>query len=507
MSLIQVNHLTFAYPGSYDNIFEDASFQFDTDWRLGFTGRNGRGKTTFLKLLRGEFPYQGSISSCVPFDYFPFPAPHPEWLAGEALEEVCPEVPRWRLLREMAALALDEELLWRPYYTLSNGEQTKLLLSLLFARENRFLLIDEPTNHLDARGRALVSRYLNGKKGFLLVSHDRAFLDGCVDHILSINKASIEVQRGNFSSWWENKERQDHYELQENEKLKKEIRRLKDSARERADWSDRAERSKIGAIPEKAENKKGWAPKQAAKAKKQMARAKAIETRQAAAIEEKSKLLKNLEEADALKLFQLPYHSRRLLELRDLTVDYGSGPVCAPVRLALGSGERLALLGPNGCGKSSLLKLICGEAIPYAGLAELGSRLKISYVPQDTGFLRGDLAEFARRRGIDESLFKAILRKLDFARVQFEKDMADYSAGQRKKVLIAASLCERAHLHVWDEPMNYIDVISRMQIEELLLRAEPTLLFVEHDRAFCYRVATRTLELELALCKNFLTKR
>ena len=495
MSLIQVSHLHFAYPGSYDEVFTDVSFQLDTDWKLGFTGRNGRGKTTFLKLLMGQYPYQGSITASVAFDYFPFPVPHPDWLAGEALEELCPELPRWRLLREMAALRLDEGLLWRPFDSLSNGEQTKLLLALLFARENRFLLIDEPTNHLDAQGRELVSRYLNGKKGFILVSHDRAFLDGCVDHILSINRADIEVQRGNFSSWWENRQRQDSFELAENEKLKKEIRRLKDAARERADWSARAERSKVGLDPAKVDNTKGWRPKQAAKAKKQMARAKAIEGRQAAAIEEKSKLLKNLEESDPLKLAQLPYHSRRLLELRELCVDYGGGPVCAPVSLSLETGERLALLGPNGSGKSSLLKLICRQDIPHTGSAELGSRLAISYVPQDTSFLRGGLADFARRRGIDESLFKAILRKLDFARVQFDKDMAELSAGQRKKVLIAASLCEPAHLHVWDEPMNYIDVISRMQIEELLLKSRPTLLFVEHDRAFCERVATGTLEL------------
>ena len=495
MSQIKVSNLTFAYPGSYDNVFENASFQLDTDWKLGFTGRNGRGKTTFLKLLMGQYPYQGSITASVAFDYFPFPVPHPDWLAGEALEEVCPEVPRWRLLRETAALQLDEELLYRPFDTLSNGERTKLLLALLFARDNRFLLIDEPTNHLDLRGRELVSRYLNGKKGFILVSHDRAFLDGCVDHILSINKASIEVQRGNFSSWWENKERQDQYELAENEKLKKEIKRLRETAREKAQWSDSAERRKVGIDRTKVDNVKGWAPLQGAKAKKQMSRAKAIEGRQQAAIEEKSKLLKNLEETEALKLTQLPYHTRRFVTARDLCVDYGAGPVFEGLGFELMQGDRLAVLGPNGSGKSSLLKLICGEEIPHTGVFERGSRLVLSYVPQDTGFLRGGLSAFARGREIDESLFKAILRKLDFSRAQFEKDMADYSAGQKKKVLLAASLCERAHLHVWDEPMNYVDVLSRMQLEELLLTYRPTLLFVEHDRRFCERVATKTVTL------------
>jgi lincosamide and streptogramin A transport system ATP-binding/permease protein len=227
-----------------------------------------------------------------------------------------------------------------------------------------------------------------------------------------------------------------------------------------------------------------------------MARAKAIETRREAAIEEKEKLLKNIEHQAALKLSQTAYHSERLLQLRDLTVDYGAGALFEPLSFELLRGERLALLGRNGSGKSSILKLLCGETVPYEGLLETGSGLIISYVPQDPGDLRGDLSDYARKYGIDESLFKAILIKLDFARKQFEKDMAEFSAGQKKKVLIARSLCETAHLHVWDEPMNYIDVISRMQIEDLILQHEPTLLFVEHDRAFCERVATKTVELK-----------
>lgn len=105
------------------------------------------------------------------------------------------------------------------------------------------------------------------------------------------------------------------------------------------------------------------------------------------------------------------------------------------------------------------------------------------------------MSDYAKQCDIDESLFKAILRKLDFSRVQFEKDIQHFSGGQKKKVLLAKSLCEQAHLHVWDEPMNYIDVISRIQIEELLLKFKPTILFVEHDKVFCEKIATKIIQL------------
>ena len=495
MSLIQVSDLTFAYDGTYENIFDHASFQIDTNWKLGFTGRNGRGKTTFLNLLLGKYEYRGHISASVEFSYFPYHVADRDALAVSVVEEIHPDYEYWRLAREMGKLQLDEEVLYRPYSTLSNGEQTKLQLAVLFSKENHFLLIDEPTNHLDIRGRELVSHYLNSKKGFILVSHDRAFLDGCVDHILSINKATIEVCRGNFSTWWENKQRRDAFELAENEKLKKEITRLEETAKEKAQWSDTAERRKLRHDPMEVDNVKGWRPLQGAKAKKSMARSKAIEKRQSAAIEEKSRLLKNIERSDTLKIFQTPFHVKRLAQLKDVSICYGTEPVCRNISFTIEQGDRIALRGPNGCGKSSIIKLLCGQDIPYSGEIRRGTGLEISYVSQDTAHLRGRLSDLARESGIDESLFLAMLAKLDVPKVQMEKDMSSLSAGQKKKVLLAKSICEPRHLHIWDEPMNYIDVLSRIQIEELLLQFKPTILFVEHDKMFCEHIATKVIEL------------
>ena len=491
MSMIEISNLTFAYDGSYDNIFENVSLRLDTDWRLGLVGRNGRGKTTLLKLLQHKYEYRGTIRADVPFDYFPFAIPDPDKDAIGVIEDVQPDYEYWQLAREMHRLDLSDEILYRPFRSLSGGEQVKLLLALLFARENRFLLIDEPTNHLDAKARALVADYLKTKRGFLLVSHDRAFLDGCVDHILSINKANIELQKGNFSSWFANKERQDAFEQAENDRLRADIRRLDEAAKRAARWSDKTE-------SEKHVRNSGLRPDRGYighKSAKMMQRAKSIEARRLDAAEEKAGLLHNIERADDLKLHPLAYRADTLAELTDVAVQYGGAPVVEGVRLTIRRGARIALTGRNGSGKSSLLKLIAGQDIPHTGTVRLGSGLIVSYVPQDASFLSGSLSAYAEACGIDRTLFFAILRKLDFARVQFEKDMADYSAGQKKKVLLARSLCEQAHLYLWDEPLNYIDVFSRMQIEQLLTVYQPTLLFVEHDRTFCDKIATGTVRL------------
>ena len=492
MSMIKVDNLTFSYPGSGDNIFENVSFQINTDWKLGFVGRNGRGKTTFLKLLLGKYEYSGKIISSVQFDYFPYEVPDKSEMTENILHRICPLAEDWELMRELSLLDVCADVLYRPFETLSNGEQTKTLLAALFLNEGHFLLIDEPTNHLDISARKIVSAYLQKKKSFILVSHDRSFLDGCTDHILSLNRANIEVQSGNFSSWMENFERQQSFETSQNERLKKDIARLKQSARRAAAWSEKAEAGKYGVQASGLKADRGYVGHKAAK---MMKRSKAIEAKREQAVEQKSELFKNTETAENLKISPLIYHSDTLVSLSYVTVSYSEKTVCRHVSFTVKRGDRIALDGKNGSGKSSLLKLLTGQPIEHTGNVHVGSGLVISYVPQDTSHLRGSLSDFARQSGIDESLFKTILRKMDFERIQFEKDMSDLSEGQKKKVLIAGSLCEHAHLYIWDEPLNFIDLYSRMQIEQLITEFSPTMIFVEHDSAFRTSAATKVLQL------------
>lgn len=488
MALIDICNLTFEYPGSVEPIFKDLDLQLDTNWKLGFIGRNGYGKTTFLKLLMDKHPYKGAISKPVPMAYFPFSIKNYSLITLELLQTLQPNFELWKLQREMNLLEVEEDTLYRLFSTLSGGEQTKILLALLFAEEERFLLIDEPTNHLDAYGREVVAKYLESKKGFILVSHDREFINSIVDHILTIEKSKIVLRRGTYDTWEQNKNLEDQYELEQNQKLRKEIRRLKQSAREKAIWSDKVEATKIGSGPVD----RGYIGHMAAK---MMKRSKTIEKRYEKAIEEKSKLLKNIETMDKLQMNILDHHSKQYINSEDFTITYENNNIFKPIQFTVEKGDCIVLLGYNGSGKSSIIKAILGKDVPWQGKLEIAKGLSISYVPQKFHTVNGTINQFVNGEQLDKTKFLTILRKLGFSRNQFEIPIENFSMGQKKKIFLAKSICEEAHLFIWDEPLNYIDVISRIQIENMILEYSPTMILVEHDIRFIDKVATDIVQL------------
>ncbi len=521
MSKISLNNLTFKYENSNEEIFKNVSLTLDTDWKLCLIGRNGRGKTTLLKILNGDLSGSGIVDCDKQFSYFPFEVENDDFTTLEVIKNCIAPFKVWEDLmneymkdetklneygeilekyiendgyiieelikKEINLIGMDTDKLNQKFGTLSGGEQTKMLLVSMFLRKNHFLLIDEPTNHLDIEGRKIVSDYLASKKGFILVSHDRNFVDKICDHILSINKANIDLQKGNYSSWQFNKDRQDNFELAQNEKLEKDIERLKTTAKEKARWSDRIEASKFGSkIPDR-----GFVGHKSAK---MMKRAKNIENRQNKAIEEKSMLLKNLEKDEVLELKTLDTVKEKVVSVTNFSVFYEDKQIFEPISFDIKKGECVWLKGENGSGKSSIIKVLMDENISYTG--NVLKTKSISYVSQKTDDLIGDLVEFIDKNNIDGVKLRSNLRKLGFEREQFDKKLESWSEGQKKKLLIAKSLTEVAELYIWDEPLNFIDIITRKQLEDLILKTQPTMLIVEHDATFLENIVTKIVDLK-----------
>lgn len=491
MSLLEVKNLTYRHDNQIENVFNDISFKIDTNWKLGLIGRNGKGKTTLLNLLMAKYPYHGYITPGYCFDYFPYPIKDSSQTTITIINNILGEYQYWELERELSLLEVDEDVLKRPFNKISNGEQTKVMLAVLFLKPHDLLLIDEPTNHLDLHGRKLLSNYLRRKKSFILVSHDRNFIDNCVDHILALNRETIDVINGNFTTWYQQKQNQDNLEVKKNEKLKKDIKRLQKASKQSSIWSDKVEKSKnvriAGLKPDK-----GYVGHKAAK---MMQRSKNLQRRQNNAIVQKKELLKDVEVVESLKMMPLTYSKKMFVSFDNVKLFYNDKVVVENINFTINQGDRLNLTGRNGSGKSSVIKLIMNQKIDYQGQVKIGSNLKIAYLSQTDDHLQGRLNDFIDRQQLDQSLFKTILRKLGFSRDLFNQDITTFSKGQKKKVMLAACLCTPAHLYIFDEPLNYIDIFTRIQIQEVILKYQPTILFVEHDQYFCDQIKTKSIEL------------
>jgi len=533
MGAFRLEQLHFQYDapdgeGAPRAVFEELELVLETGWRTALVGRNGRGKTTLLRLLHGELePTRGSLQRPGPTTRFPFDLGDTERPLREAVREGVAPFGAWearmetlleagdeaslteyaelleryeaaggyeieaRVERELAGLGFDPEQTSRPLASLSAGERTRALVAVLFLRPGHFPLIDEPTNHLDMAGRELLGEYLRGKPGFLLASHDRHFLDLCCDHVLALERAEVRLERGSFSSWLERRDQREEAERRRNEELAREVASLEADARRRRVWSGRKEKEKRGAFD------KGRVGKLAART---MKRAMSAERRRDQSVEEKRSLLRNVEKERELRLRKEGGGPELVVELDHADVAHpgrpaGGPPLLRDVCLRVERGDRLAVVGPNGSGKSSLLAALAGERELLAGRRHLPPRLRVARAYQLPLWAEGRLADHLHAASIDEGIFRATMGQLGIRGAVFDRPLETFSLGERKKVDLCRSFLEPQHLFLWDEPMNDIDLASREDIEEVLLREEPTMVFVEHDRAFVEAVATEVLDL------------
>lgn len=501
MAQISFMNIDFSYEGNQETVFKNFSVSFDSNWRLGLVARNGRGKTTFLKLIVEQLqPNQGSIHqphSIVPVMFPPAVDYFSEETAKDIIEKSMPGLEEWRFMRELSLLDVESELLSRPFFTLSPGEQSKILMAALFANEHAYVLLDEPGNHLDVDGKKTLSRYLSGKRSFLLVSHERALLDTVTDHTLAFLKSGPEIVAGPYHIWAEHRKNMESFERAENKRLSKEISKLTESAHQSERWADKAHRDSTK--DDGSGVKMGLKEKKRAKSAKLERRAKQTIHQKEQAVEQRTKLLHDVEENESLKMLPIEYHSETLISALNLSLKYPTKTLLERTSFNICRGDRVCLTGNNGAGKSTLLKLIARIAAPEElqidGSLYMPKGIKVSVLPQICKLPNMSLMNYLQVQNANITRILMLLRKMGFAREVFSCNASELSAGQKRKLMIAISICEEAHLYLWDEPLNYLDIQTREQIEEVLLEAGPTIIFIEHDEYFCKKIATKYISL------------
>lgn len=525
MAKITITDMSYCYENFYIPVFEHVNLVIKTEWRLGLIGRNGRGKTTLLKLLSGELePTSGHITMPTEVEYFPYSIAGgytktmdiiKENIGGlrsleETMDAIISENDESRfdeysilqekylaldgyemeskILKEMDDMGLSASLLDREFETLSGGERTRIMLLILFLRKKHFVLLDEPTNHLDEEGKEAVMAYLKKKKGFIVVSHDRAFLDQVIDHVLSINKKDIMLETGNYTTWKQNKDKREEYELRTRERLEEEIAQLERSARSSRTWAT------IGNMQSYQNAGHG----RANGVETYMRQAKRSEARVQDNIDKKKQLLQNYEEVKPLVMRQRDdIEEKCLIQIKELSFKYPDEEIelIKGFNFEVCAGERIWVRGKNGAGKSTLLKIISGilptDAVTYA------EGLQIAMVGQDPTWKAGYIKDAFEDKS-EGSTYERFLELCDLFEMPeefLERPLETYSSGELKKVNIARALADENHIILFDEPLNYMDTYFSEQLEKAILEYKPTMMFVEHDQYFGKNIATKMINL------------
>ena len=395
MTNIICRRVGFSYPGAPFPVFTDLDLTIDAGWRGALIGRNGRGKTTLLRLIHGALlPESGRIEIATPTYLFPSATPPDQISVLRAVKDAVG--PFVVLERRMAAL-LDEQT--------SEATREYSDLEAKYSRNHGYQIDAWIQRELDAL-EVPVAQYLAAKRGFLLVSHDRHFIDQAVHHVVSLNKADVTTMRGNYSSWRANFDADQQRELARNATLKKDIKRLTAAAGQRRAGARKREGTKG------PHSDTGYIGHKAAK---QMQRALNIERRSEREVRERRSLLKNHDKARALKLESAPASGPPLLTATNLGLDRGGRTLFDNVSFVVMPGERLAVCGGNGTGKTSLLEVLCGNLDGYRGTVKARSQLQTSRGYQDPLWTHGDLDAHLDRSGLDRSRFRQIMAVLGVA--------------------------------------------------------------------------------------------
>ena len=513
---IQINSLVKSFEVGH-NVLDGLTFQIDQGERVGLLGRNGAGKTTLFRILTGELDHDEGQVSIASGHRLGLISQIPVYPAGYTVEDVLRSAfaRLESLAREMEALegrmaagesdpallrrygslaerfevfggydtdvavnkianglSISPEQRKQLFDSLSGGEKTRVNLGRLILEDTDILLLDEPTNHLDLHATEWLEEYIRGFRGTVLaISHDRYFLDRVVTRVIEIEGGKAEFYSGNYSFYAVEKERRYQERLKQYQKEQAKIEQLEKAAEQLRVWAfmgmDKTYRRAVN-IERRIERMRTTA--KPTKARKMDARFSTAE-----------------------------FHGDEMLGIRNVAKSYGDKRLFSGITLKAEGGERIALIGDNGTGKSTLIKMIMGELYPDDGRIKLGPQAKPAYLPQIIHFDHPDwnLVEnmMASKRGLSAQSARNRLAAYDFRGEDVFKPVSVLSGGEQSRLRLCMLMDGEVNFLILDEPTNHLDIASREWIEEAVESYDGTLLFVSHDRYFINRFATRIWEL------------
>ena len=497
-------------------ILDGLTFQVDSGERVGLLGKNGCGKTTLLRILTGQLDWDEGEVVLAPDKRVGLISQIPVYPAGYTVEDVLDTAfrPLREMEEEMEQLAArmergEDPALLRRYDQLtaafeagggydtdtrknkvcsglqigpgmreqlfdrlSGGEKTRVNLGRLILEDTDILLLDEPTNHLDLKATEWLEEYLDKFKGTVLaVSHDRWFLDRVVDRVIEIQEGKAEFYSGNYSFYVVEKERRYQEKLKQYEKEQAKIQQLEKAAEQLRIWAYSG-------------NDKIFKRAQSMEKRIERMRTTDRPTR---------------ERKMEVRFGEREFRGDEVLTIKGLSKSFGQRALFSGVDLEVVGGERIALLGDNGTGKSTLIKILMGEEGPDEGKIRMGPTVKIGYLPQIIHF------DHPERSLLDTMLYELDctaqtarnrLASFKFRGEDVFKPVSALSGGEQSRLRLCMLMDEKINLLILDEPTNHQDIQSREWIEEAVEEYEGNLLFVSHDRYFIDRFATRVWVLE-----------
>jgi len=476
-------------------VLQDVNLTIFENDCLALVGNNGSGKTTLLKILVGILePDDGVIEkqNSIKLGYFPqeISDENNELTAEDFLAEQL-TIEKNEIYGEIGSLfhklQLNPDKLKQKLGLLSGGEKTKILLMLILKSQADIFLLDEPTNNLDLRGLILLENFIeSSQKGFLIVSHDRKILDHLVKGIIEIDDQTHHIQiYRNYT-----------YSGYLRECIDKEIQ-LQESYQDYIDGKHRLERT-IRVKKQEAQNiQRG--PRKARDRDKfiigfKKDRSKKIAS-QASAIEKRLEQMEVVEKPKQplplkLKFDLIEKSGDVVFRLKDAKICYGHGFCLGPINLDVSYGDRIVILGPNGEGKTTLLRLLLNQIHPDEGSNLIGHRVNIGYLPQEIQFLPGDtvLEYFLREAALDETNARRILTRFGFTLLDIDTEITKISPGQRSRLTLAILMSHQVNCLVMDEPSNHLDVEALDHLENALKCFPGTIVMVSHDRYFIDQV-------------------